>query len=192
MHARTRMSVCVCVRVYARALVCGVCEWVEEEEEEAEWNQTLGLVGKENFFFKSLGGERRITAAAAELRRILTGRELQENNPISFGDYKFSVNCKQRMYFYWKKTNLPLNAGNFSTEMEGNAQWIIFSLLLCLHAGEGKFTCWIINSQHVRVCRSTGCLDMLGQMTPSVRTRPHEDEQAVNELKHISYKQTNQ
>lgn len=30
------------------------------------------------------------------------------------------------------------NAGNFSTEMEGNIPWIILSFLLFMHIGEGK------------------------------------------------------
>lgn len=30
------------------------------------------------------------------------------------------------------------NAGNFSTEMEGDIPWIILSLLLFMHVGEGK------------------------------------------------------
>lgn len=48
-------------------------------------------------FSKVSGGERRITAAA-ELRRILTGRGLEQ--PHQWWTLTLSVNSKQRMYFY--------------------------------------------------------------------------------------------
>lgn len=55
--------------------------------------------GRRKTFSKVSGGERRITAAAAELRRILTGRGL-EQPPSVVEIKKNSVNSKQRMYFY--------------------------------------------------------------------------------------------
>lgn len=33
------------------------------------------------------------------------------------------------------------NAGNFSTEMEGNIPWILLSFLLFMHVCEGKSFC---------------------------------------------------
>lgn len=133
------------------------------------WDAASDREGK--VFLKFQEGKRRINSSrgrAAQAKHGTLGPSLPgwlyERNPRRFLEPFVSARPEERMYFvcfHWK--GQFWNAGNFSTEMEGNIRWIILLFLFSVHNCEGKtetkknlsdFIYFLQLLQHLRVNRT--------------------------------------